>query len=385
MTSHTSRCLGQIAPGRIGAASSLFTRPTLAVQRRGTSVCFSFSSSWRFGPHRTNAAAAAAALVSCGLSAWAPSTATSLRWCSRSATAGSDATRASSSPSSSSAVNVEDFTLNEEVVQRDLAHLEKWNALAERMDTARTAGDHKTLLQEALSGLNMLEELGADNAPVQCEPLLCMEAAQAHVQLQSYDQAIELLSRATKALELPAKVEQRDMATIAECKLLHSHVLVLQGNGKEAQRVAEEILHWIDVDAKTAAPMQAVAALNLKRSVQTALGRALVVQGQSTKDEGVAKPLYGKALDVLIDALNAHIDEKDSVSVKIVLEHIKICFEGVQDIAQAVTTCKKYISWCSRQEDQDGKQYGKQMLVELATRHQLKEELEALEKGEAKV
>lgn len=275
-----------------------------------------------------------------------------------------------------SAVNVDTFTLNDDIVQRDLAYIQQWNELASRMDDARREGDHKKMVEEVMSGLQRLQEVGADNAPVLCEPLLCLEGAQAHVALLQYDDALCLVKRAESVLLQP-KPEVRDMSMLGECRTLEGHILMLQGKGAEAEAVLQQVMNWIDVDAKSASPMQAVAAINLKRSVKTTLGRAFVVQAQQLgKERGGdgdtdVKKLYATALDTLIDGLDAHIDVKDSASVKSSLEGIFVCFEGLGDVSQALTTCKKYISWCSQQQDEEGVRFGKKMREEFCLRHQI--------------
>lgn len=72
-----------------------------------------------------------------------------------------------------------------------------------------------------------------------------------------------------------------------------------------------------------------------------------------------------------IDALNLHIDENDSAMVKMCLRGIMTCFEELKDIRQAITTCKKYISWCDRHHDSSGVEDGKKMLHALCERHNI--------------
>lgn len=274
---------------------------------------------------------------------------------------------------SASAVNTETFTLNEEVVQRDMAYLEQWNALANRLGMARAMGKHEEMVREVEGGLRLLDEVGAENAPVQTEALLCLEGAQAHVQLRHYEEAHTLTRRAEAVLMAPPE-EQRDMAMINECRLLEAHILTLEGKGKAAYEVLERVMSWIDVDARGATPIQAVAALHLKPGVKTAMGQALVAQAKAVETTGndmelEAKGLYAKALDALIDGLDQHIDDKNSDAVKTSLKHIFWCFEGLKDYSQALSTCKKYVSWCSQQKEDDGVAYGKAMEEDFLKRH----------------
>lgn len=271
----------------------------------------------------------------------------------------------------SSAVNIRDFTLNEAVVKRDLENMARWNELSAAIDTARAAKDPTQVLAEVAKGLAMLEELGVDSAPIQCEALLCMEGAQAHYVGERYSEALALARRARTSLTSDGKPELQDRAQIAEIDQFIGFVLCKDGREKEAQEVLEKVLHWIDVDARSAMPMQAVAALQLRRSVLTGIGQSLTLQAKKLEAAGSvaeAKERYGKALDILIEGLDKHIDESDFSLVKSSLEGILQCFEGLQDGEQAVTTCRKYISWCSRHGDAEGVEQGKRMLSEICER-----------------
>jgi tetratricopeptide (TPR) repeat protein len=292
----------------------------------------------------------------------------------------SNSAAASSSAKPASAVNVEEFTLNDEVVQRDMDNMAKWNHLSAEVDAARAAADHQRLLEHVAKGLTMLEEMGAANAPIQCECLLCMEASQAHYNLGQYDDALRFAERARGSLLQGAKPELQDKAQIAEIEVFMGFTLCQQGEGAEAQELLQKVLHWIDVDAKSAMPLQAVAAVNLRRSVLTGIGRSITLQATDLAKKGEtaeAKELYSKALDSLIEALNQHIDENDFNLVKSTLQSILTCFEGLGDVAQAVTTCRKYVSWCRRHDDAAGVAEGEAMMADLCARHNVENPLEA--------
>ncbi|CCW62936.1 unnamed protein product [Phytomonas sp. EM1] len=279
-----------------------------------------------------------------------------------------------------SAVNVEDFTLNEEIVQRDLDNLSQWNLLSEAIESARSAEDYPRLLQEVRRGFDILEKLGPFNAPIQCEALLCMEAAQAHYNLDQYDDALKSAERGKESLTTNTKPDQRDMAQVGEINQFIGYILLAMGKANEAQQTFTDVLHWIDVDAKSAPPIQAVAAVNLRRVVLCGLGESYCLQAELQERDGgsidEARRLYGKALDILIEGLNQHIDERDFELVKRTLKFILKCFEGLRDVQQAVSTCRKYISWCSRYDDNEGVLQGKKMLSDLCARHQIPNPIE---------
>lgn len=279
-----------------------------------------------------------------------------------------------------SAVNVEEFTLNNEIVKRDLENMAKWNALSEEMDAARAAADYAALLQHVAKGLRMLDEMGAANAPIQCECLLCMEASQAHYNLKQYDDALRCAERARNSLVADGKPELQDKAQIAEIEVFMGFTLCKQGEGAEAQELLQKVLNWIDVDAKSSMPMQAVAAVNLRRSVLTGIGESITLQASALAKKGEtaeARELFAKALDILIEGLNQHIDENDVNLVKSTLVSILKCFEGLGDVAQAVTTCRKYVSWCRRHDDAAGVAEGEEMMADLCARHNVENPLTA--------
>ncbi|KPA78336.1 putative mitochondrial hypothetical protein [Leptomonas pyrrhocoris] len=285
---------------------------------------------------------------------------------------------AAPSAAPASAVNVEAFTLNDDVVQRDLANMAKWNALSAEVDAARAAGSYKVLLEHVETGLQMLEEIGAANAPIQCECLLCMEASQAHYNLQQYDDALRCAERARSSLLQGVKPELQDKAQVAEIEVFIGFTLCKQGEGAEAEELLQKVLKWIDVDAKSAMPMQAVAAVNLRRSVLTGIGQSITLQGSALAAKGEtaeAKERFAKALDILIEGLNLHIDESDFNLVKSTLQSILTCFEGIGDVAQAVTTCRKYVSWCRRHDDAAGVAEGEAMMADLCARHMVENPL----------
>ncbi|KAG5502498.1 hypothetical protein JIQ42_05378 [Leishmania sp. Namibia] len=306
-----------------------------------------------------------------------------LSWCRRYCSSVSVHAGSSARPASVSAVNVEQFTLNEEVVKQDLANMAKWNALSEAIGTARAAGDHTKLLGHVQAGLQMLQEMGATNAPIQCESLLCMEASQAHYKMRQYDEALRCAEQARESLLRGCKPELQDRAQIAEIEVFMGFILCKQGDygaAVEAQELLQKVLRWVDVDAKSAMPMQAVAAVNLRRSVLTGLGLSTTVQATALASKGEtseAKELYAKGLDMLIEALNLHIDENDFELVKMTLKEILTSFEGLGDVSQAVTTCRKYISWCSRHDDASGVADGEAMLTALCARHAIENLLDA--------
>ncbi|RNF20516.1 uncharacterized protein Tco025E_03744, partial [Trypanosoma conorhini] len=275
----------------------------------------------------------------------------------------------SASRTNPSPVNFDSFTLNEAVVKKDMEALERWNELSQMIYSARAEKANEKVLLAVEKGLGMLAEMGALNAPIQCETLLLLEATQAHYNLHQFEAALKSAEKAKNVLlETPAAL--RDAALLAEVNQLVAYVLLENENIDEAMNTFTDILRWIDVDAKSATPMQAVAAVNMRRSVVTGIG--LCYQKRAEKEVatgGDGKELYGKALDLLIEALNVHIDENDYDSVKKTLSSVLKCFEGVNDISQAISTGEKYVSWCRRHSDEAGAAQGTVWLEELQKKY----------------
>ncbi|AAZ10827.1 uncharacterized protein TEOVI_000557700 [Trypanosoma equiperdum] len=285
---------------------------------------------------------------------------------------GTTSSRADSPPTS--AVNVESFTLNEEVVKRDMEALAKWNDLSSRMDAYREEKQYGKILSAVDEGIAMLEEMGALSAPIQCETLLLLEASQAHYNLQQYDLALERAKKAKQTL-MAAPEGMRDAAKLGETNQLIGYIHLKSGKLEEANSVFTDILRWIDVDARTATPMQAVAAVNMRRFIVT--GIALCwhkVAERECATGGDGREMYGKALDLLLEALNTHIDENDHEMVKMSLLSILQCFDGVGDGSQAVITAEKLVRWCSRHKDEQGIAEGNEWLTKMQEKYPQKKE-----------
>lgn len=269
-----------------------------------------------------------------------------------------------------SAVDVEAFTLNEDVVRADMEAMAKWNQLSDVLSSSRATKDYNKIISETERGLELLGQLGPLNSPIQCETHLCLEASQAHYNLENFEAALTSANRAKKSL-LENK-EMVDASKLAEVNEFIGYILLKQGKGPEAEKQFQEVLKWITVDSRTAMPMQAVAAVEMKRT--TLMGVGLSQARCAEMEEatgGDPRPGYGKALDVLIEALNLHIDENDFQSVKTTLSGVLKCFIGVGDVPQAVSTSQKYISWCDRHNDADGAAQGKAWLDDVCKKNSI--------------
>lgn len=262
-----------------------------------------------------------------------------------------------------SPVNVEEFTLNDEVVQKHMAIAERWRTLDEELQQHRSSRNFESILVTVDNGLALLEEVGPMNAPVQCETNLLLESAQAHFNLQHPGPALLQLQRARGTLKAS---KDCDASKVAEIDEFIGHVLLLKGDAVDAEKTFRAVLQWIDTDAKKAMPMVAVAAVNQRRSVLGGIGLALKLQGeQEVVTGGDARALFGQALDTLIDALNLHIEANDFVSVKDTLRAVVRCFVGVNDAPQALKTVQRFMSWCSRHQDYDGVLQGADMITSM--------------------
>nr|CCC90128.1 unnamed protein product [Trypanosoma congolense IL3000] len=208
--------------------------------------------------------------------------------------------------SCSSAVNVEDFTLNEEVVKRDMEALRRWNDLSSKIDTHRAGKEYDELLAAVDTGLLMFKEMGPLNAPIQCETLLLLEAAQAHYNLQQYEAALAKAHGARDTL-MAAPEGVRDLARLGEVNQLIGYIHLRSNKPKEAVSIFTDVLRWIDVDSRTASPMQAVSAVNMRRFIVTGIGLCYhQIAQEECASGGDGREMYGRALDLLVEAPHVH-------------------------------------------------------------------------------
>lgn len=266
--------------------------------------------------------------------------------------------------SSQNPVNVDDFTLNEDIVKRHLEIAAKWKDIAEAIADKKADRSHKDLLEVIENALKYHTEVGAIDSPVQAEAMLFLEASQAHYNLSDFDGAMVAAQNALAAIE---REPTKDLAKLYEIKEFIAFIELKQGNSKKAEESFKEIMQWIDVGSRTAMPMVSVAARNQRRTSNMGLGLAMVSQAVAAEkaQTGEHKTIYGAALDKLVESLDEHIEEKDMLSVKETLMGALKCFIGLNDMAQAEQTCNKYISWCRRHDDEEGVASGEEMLKDL--------------------
>ena len=97
--------------------------------------------------------------------------------------------------------------------------------------------------------------------------------------------------------------------------------------------------------------MVRVAAKNMRRTVSTGLGEALLAK---SKTSGDARVECKEALDVLVEALSQHVDESDHAMGKRTLVAAHHCFLGLNDKKQAAMTCDRLQKWCAKFSDDAG-------------------------------
>ena len=262
--------------------------------------------------------------------------------------------------SSKSPVDVENFTLNEEIVRKHQEIAQRWQEVGESITTLKSERRYNDLLVKLEESQKMLAEIGAEDSPMQCDVMLLLEEAQAYFNLSRFAEAEE---KAISALKILDEVPQRhkDLVRIAEVKELVGYIALKSGDVAKAEKMFGDLLAWIDGDGKSAAPMVTVAIKNMRRTVVTGVGMCLVERATESGD----KAKFDKALDTLIEGLNAHIEESDFAATKMTLDGALRCFVGLGDKKQAIETCEKYISWCKRHDDVDGVALGEQKLQQL--------------------
>ena len=157
-----------------------------------------------------------------------------------------------------SAVNVEEFTLNPEVVERDMAAAKRWMALGESLTAHKKANDNAAIVDTIQSGFALLKELGEDAAPVNCEPMLLMELALAEL---NDGRAKEALAAAEKARALHEAVKPSpDEAQLGEIREFCAFATLASGEALAAKEQFDALINWIDVGSSKAMPMVRVAA-----------------------------------------------------------------------------------------------------------------------------
>lgn len=279
--------------------------------------------------------------------------------------------RYNNTTTSQNPVNVETFELDETIVKRHLDINKKWTDIGELVASSRQEKNYEAVLKHTADGFALLEEVGPMDSPIQCETNLLLESAQAYFNLSNPAKALESAGKARTLLAaLPAATS--DASKLAEVDEFIGHLQLQAGNPTKAEETFRAVLLWIDTDARKAMPMVSVAAVNQRRTVVMGIGMALEAQAAALEPKSPeAKALYGKALDTLIDSLNAHIEANDFGSVKSTLSAVLRCFLGVDDVEQAVSTCVKYVSWCKQHEDPEGVVQGEELLANICAEHKL--------------
>ncbi|CCD13194.1 hypothetical protein, unlikely [Trypanosoma congolense IL3000] len=116
--------------------------------------------------------------------------------------------------------------------------------------------------------------------------------------------------------------------------------------------------------------MQAVSAVNMRRFIVTGIGLCYhQIAQEECASGGDGREMYGRALDLLVEALNVHIDENDHEYVKLTLLGIMKCFDGVGDGSQAITTAEKLVRWCTRRCDEEGIVNGNEWYVKMKEKY----------------
>eukprot|EP00758_Cryptobia_borreli_P012656 Tbor_TRINITY_DN5766_c1_g1::TRINITY_DN5766_c1_g1_i1::g.19727::m.19727 len=265
-----------------------------------------------------------------------------------------------------SAVNIDDWTLNNEVVQRDLEIQEKWGMIGAELTASKEAKDYASIIDITSKGLAYFTEVGVEDAPLQCEPMLLMELSQAYYNMDKYAEALSSAERARAAIETGEGA--KDMAKLAEVNEFIGFIYLRMRNIPKADEIFTALIRWIDVESKSAMPMVTVAARNMRR--MAVMGEGLVLEAkaqgaQRNEGGGDATALFSAALDKLATCLDDHIQEGDITAVKDTLSGCLRCFVGLGDRTQARETCNKYISWCRRHGDGSGVAAGEAHLKSL--------------------
>lgn len=277
----------------------------------------------------------------------------------------------STSSTYKSPVDVENWTLDEAIVKRHQQIQEKWLNLSNDFSRFKRDGDNQSILTAVDGGLKLFDEVGADDSPVHCRQMLWMTKAQAHLNRKEFDAAFE---NAKKAYDLFVDETERTSSpssrargstqegSLREVREFLGFVQLERGNFKDALEIFDEMLSWVAEGSRKSLPMVQVLAINMKRTLQTGKARALygiaTAKPTSSADGGQeivdSRALIDQSLDLLIESLSAHVDEKDVESAKMALDYAALCYCAVGDFSKAEDACDKLEGWCRRHGDEAG-------------------------------
>lgn len=269
---------------------------------------------------------------------------------------------ASQAQQQQSAVDVENWTLNAEIVARHQRVQAKWVELGERFASLAAAKDYAGVLAAVDEGFALMHEVGLDDSPVHCPVMLNMTRAQAHYNLGGFDAALQSAAEAKAYFDRRSAAGKKgasaaaaaDEARVREIGEFMGFVQLQRGDYRAALAIFDEMLQWVAVGSRNSLPMVQVAAQNMKRTLQTGRGRALygiAVHGGGEEDK---RQLLDAALDVIVESLSAHVDEKDVPSARMALDTATLCYCALGDTDKATEACDKLESWCTRHSDAEG-------------------------------
>jgi hypothetical protein len=234
--------------------------------------------------------------------------------------------------------------------------------LGSRLSAAQTARNSTELLAAVKSGFDLLASCGADDAPVNCEAMLLLTQAQAQLQLKQLDEAVLAARRAQTLYEAGGPT---NVARAMEAKEFAAFIEVERGQAAVAEKMFEELLEWANVGSRKELPMAQVAAVNMRRTVQT--GKAMALYRRATTEANAdVRGLCDQALDLLTESLSAHVDAEDVASAKMALNYAVQCFVALKDLDHASEACDKLEAWCRKHEDADGLQLAEARRAEIA-------------------
>lgn len=262
-------------------------------------------------------------------------------------------------------VDVEKWTLDEKIVKRHQEIQEKWLNLASEFTRLKQEGCSRGILEAVDQGLNLFDEVGAYDAPVHCRQMLWMTKAQAHLNLKEFDASFENAKKAYDAYLAEQQQTKRksseasasEEGSLREVREFLGFVELERGNNKEALEIFDEMLMWVSEGSRKALPMVQVLAVNMKRTLQTGKARALyglATNPTSSAAEVDSRALLDQSVDLLIDSLSAHVDEKDVESAKMALDYAVLCYCAMGDLSKAEDACDKLEGWCRRYDDEAG-------------------------------
>ena len=262
-------------------------------------------------------------------------------------------------------VNVESFTLDDAIVSKHALIHGKWIELSNELAALSKGGQHRDILTAVEKGFTLLRDVGAEDSPVHCEPMLLMTQAQANYNLKQWAAATQSASRALDLVK-QGRGGDADEGRLREIEEFIAYTQLEQGDAQDALARFDALLAWVASGSRKSLPMVQVVAVNMKRTLQSGKARALLLLARGGGGDTVdRRALLGQSLDLFIESLSEHVDAKDVEATKMALDGAVLCYCALGELTKAQEACEKLTNWCRRHNDVAGLELAATRVAEL--------------------